>query len=129
MTSEQASDTADDLQQARRFLEVVHGDHLRTAHLPDADTQSHVQQAEGLRVALAVIEQVEHDEWDAESVEAALDEVAGDDSRIDAAQLRDLSQTARSESGRVDDHPVIERTAVPVRPRSYVQLLRDYLGI
>lgn len=117
-----------DVEQARRLLEVLHGDLLRTAYLEDSDGE-HIAQAAGLADALDVVEQLEDGEFDAELAREALDGLAPEDPEVDAGALRDLSQQTRA-YGLPSDHPVIDRAAIDreTRSRSRWAMLKQLVG-
>lgn len=125
-TSENEKQT---LSEARQFIEVLHGDMVRTAYIESEDSEQYFSQAEGLRTALNIIEQVEHDEWDSDRVEQALSDVGDDDDpAVDADALQDLSQHIRN-GNITSKHPVLERAVVDKNSRGYWTLLKEMLGI
>lgn len=123
MTSDQ-----EDLEQAYRVLETMHGDLLRTAYLDETRSEVYIQQAKGVEDALNIFEQVLHGDWDAELATEALDEISAEENpQIDADALRGVSQHARSDELFVSDHPAIERAAIQPTSRSYWQILKGIL--
>ena len=122
----------DDLEQVRELLELTHGDLLRTAFLVGVETggSEYLHQAEGVRRSLAIVEQLEGGEWDADLVSQAMADVSVDeDPHVDAESLRDLSRYARRDDVLVTDHPLIQRITTDVTPRGYWDLLKDFLGV
>lgn len=127
--SESDALTQDELAQARRLLEVMHGDHLRTAFTDPDNMESQIDQAEGIRQALGVVTKLENGDWNTDEADAALNAIGeGDTVDVDADELRELSQYAREHSGLVSQHPVIKRVQTRTA-RGYWTLLKDLLGV
>lgn len=107
----------------------MHGDHLRTAYLPDTETDAHAARAQGLEQALTIFDKLENDDWDEEMAATALRAVeVEDDPHVDADALADLSQHVQ-EGDHAVQHRVIGRISAGTKARGYWALVKDFFGV
>lgn len=116
----------EDLEQARKILEIHHADAVRSSFESEDDMASLVERAEGLEIALDILEQVETGEWNSELADELLEERT-DAGETELESLRDLSQHIRN-GNRPSEHTVVNRVVVDREARGYWGVLKDIFG-